>query len=78
MDSATMTAPLKIEVGARYVRRDGSITPALQKGEFPQWAKDPETGWDYDINQPDGNKVWGDGENHEHDLISLHRSSLKN
>lgn len=77
MDTAVLSGP-KIEVGVRYKRRDGSVTPPLVQADYMPWAHDPETGYDYDKTDPNGHKVWGEGDDHDHDLVSVHRASLKN
>jgi hypothetical protein len=57
---------MRIEVGKRYVRRDGSVTqPLVLRGSY---LYDKDAGYFYDQYQDDGWRVFP-GENHFCDLM---------
>lgn len=58
---------MKLQVGKRYRRRDGTISPPLEP--YLIFYLDPETGFCFD-NSPDGNYVSGPSIPYDEDLLA--------
>ena len=63
----------ELNLGGRFVRRDGTVTPPLEKSTtWRGGLTDPETLADYDPNDEDGHFYWGPEAGHEYDLVAVY------